>query len=905
MVHNRLLISLFAIITTATLLGAQTLFVMPGGPDTNRTVSIVSGEPFVYRTAYQGSHASLVALTNPAGTRYFVIAGSGTSTLTVLDGATFNVLQTFDLLDNGTAGAVSPDGRRLLVLAGGLFVFDITGTATTLLNPAPVSAGTNPSDVAVSLDSTRAFVLSPSDQKLVAIDLATNTRVGEVAIPGPSTGVAVGPNGMVYVTTVNRVYEVDPWRMTLTLPDGIGLNGRPSKLAFTPDGRYAVATNLTPVAGNSSVLLFDLLNKTVAATIPNFGVTLDRIFIAGPNRAFALSSDTQRIYEVTISPFNISLPSFGGIGEITNILGGGVSNELPQPRFLYLLAPTTIYRIDLATLQLAGQVGLTAIPKSLSVVAPASTSPPTSVLKYNDNQTVAPLATSLPLIVRALDSLGRPVSGVAVSWTTAQPGAVIRAFSAATSGEGYALATVQAPSAAATFTVNATIAGSLVATFTINVGTGAGGPAGPVGGIRIISGNGQVIRQFSATPDPLVVEVRDSAGNPVASTPVEFSIAQGLGQLIPGPIGTVAGGAGASLTMLTTAEGRASVYMLASFAVNILYSWEQTVITAVSGGASTRFIVTTTINEFQGTAVPLPTVVILKPSPDDRTLFGRAGQTVSGALQVGVFTAGGPQIGQAVPGVGVRIATPIDDPNLGPTASCVGGTVLTDASGIATCDVLFGPKIGEEQLNIYVGGYDVKTIRISVAPGPPAQMRIVQGNNQSGNPGQRLPLALLAEVLDAGGNPLEGVPVAWEVVTPGSATLSNVVTRSAYNGRVSALVTLGSIPGTHQIRVRALEGNASATFTVTVNVVLARLNKVSGDAQITVTNQPFPAPLVVQALDDRGQPIAGLQVTFAVVSGSATLSATSATTNAQGQASVNVTAGATAGAITIQARPAR
>jgi DNA-binding beta-propeller fold protein YncE len=343
-------------LATASLLEAQTLFVMPGGPDSNRTVSIVSGEPFAYRTSYQGSHASLVALTNPAGTRYFVIAGSGTSTLTVLDGATFTVLQTFDLLNNGTAGAVTPDGRKLLVLAGSLFIFDITGTGTTLPNPLPVNAGTNPTDVAVSLDSTRAFVLSPSDQKLVAIDLATNTRVGEVAIPGPSTGVAVGPNGMVYVTTVNRVYEVDPWRMTLTLPDGIGLNGRPSKLAFTPDGRYAVATNLTPVAGNSSVLLFDLLNKTVAATIPNFGVTLDRIFIAGPNRAFALSSDTQRIYEVTISPFNISLPSFGGIGEITNILAWRVSNELPQPGSSTCWRRLRIYRIDLGTLP-AGRAG--------------------------------------------------------------------------------------------------------------------------------------------------------------------------------------------------------------------------------------------------------------------------------------------------------------------------------------------------------------------------------------------------------------------------------------------------------------------------------------------------------------------------------------------------------------------
>jgi len=675
------------------------------------------------------------------------------------------------------------------------------------------------------------------------------------------------------------------------LPDGIGLNGKPSKLAFTPDGRYAVATNLTPVAGNSSVLLFDLLNKTVAATILNFGYTLDRIFIGGPNRAFALSSDNQRIYDITINPFNISVPTFGGIGEITNILAGGVSNELPQPRYLYLLAPTTIYRIDLTTFQLAGQVGLTVIPRSLSVVAPASTSPPTSVLKYNDNQTVAPLATTLPLIVRALDSLGRPVSGASVVWTTAQPGTVIQPSGAATNGLGFALATVTAPSTAGTFTVNATLAGSLVATFTINVAAGGGG-AGPTGGIRIVSGNGQAVRSFFVIPEPMVVEVRDMAGNPIPAATVEFTVAQGQGTLSAGPIGSASAGGGGSLTMLTDASGQASAYMLAG-PVSPGYSWAQTTVTATSQGSAVNFTITTVIDAD-------PTVLLLKPPEEDRNLQGRAGETVAGAIVVRVFATGGPQAGQPIPGVGVRISTNVD-PAIGPTAACAGGAVLTDGTGTATCDVVFGPKIGTAELTVYTGSFNTKTIRLTVTPGPPAQMRIVQGNNQSGNPGQRLPLALLAEVLDAGGNILEGVPVAWEVVTPGSATLSNVVTRSADNGRVSALVTLGSLPGTHQIRVRALEGDASATFNVTVNVVLARLNKVSGDAQIAVTNQPFPAPLVVQAVDDRGQPIAGLQVTFAVVSGSATLSATSATTNAQGQASVNVTAGATAGAITIQA----
>ena len=899
MISDKRALALLVLFAMASLAEAQTLFVMPGGPSTNRTVSIYSGEPLVFRTSYQGSSASLVALTNPTGARYFVVAGSGTGTLTVLDGATFNVLQTFDLLNNGTAGAVTPDGRRLLVTAGSLFIFDITGTGTTIPNPVPVSAGANPIDVAVSMDSTRAFVLSAQDQKLIAVDLATNSRVGEISIPGQSTGVAVAPNGMLYVTTLNRLYEVDPRTITLTLPDGIALNGRPSKLAFTPDGRYAVATNLTPVAGNSSVILFDLANKTVAATFPNFGVTLDQIFIAGPNRAFALSSQTQSVYEVTINPLNISVPSFGGIGEISNIIGGGVSHELPQPRFLFLLGATSIYRIDLSSYQLVGQVGVTVQPSRLSIAAPASTGIPTQVLLYNNNQTVAPLATTLPLIVRALDSFGRPVFGAPVTWATAQTGAQIQPVGTATNGEGFAMATVVAPSTAGTFTVNATIAGSLLASFTINVAAGAGGP-GAAGGISIVSGNGQVVREFMIIPEPMVVEVRDTAGNPVPSASVEFTISQGQGTLTPGPIGSASAGGGTSLTMLTDANGQASALMLASL-VSPGYSWTSTTVTASSQGSAVNFNIVTTIATLPGGVMaPDPSVLLVAPPEEDRRLEGKAGQTAAGAIVVRVFASAGPQAGQPIPGVGVRITTG-QDPAIGPTARCSGGTVLTDGTGTATCDVVFGPKTGTAELQVLTGGFNTKTIALTVVPGPPAQLRIVQGNNQSGNPGQTLPLALVAEVQDAGGNILEGVPVVWEVVRAGSATLSNVVSRSSYNGRVSALVTLGSIPGAHQIRVRTVEGNVTATFTVTVNVVLARLIKVSGDGQTAVTNRPFPAPLVVQALDDRGQPIAGLQVNFAVVSGSATLSATSATTDAQGQASVNVTAGSSAGPITVQA----
>lgn len=877
---------------------AQRLFVMPGGPSTNQTVSIFSGDPFVFVTSYQGSPASLLALSNPAGTRYFVVAGSGSDTVTVLDGSTLNVLQRFSLLNNGTAAAVTPDGRRLLVTAGNLFVFDITGTGSTLPNPVPVNAGTSPSDVAVSLDATRAFVLSPTDQRLVAVDLATNAVVSPAVSIGAPTAVAVGPNGMVYVSATNRVYEIDPRTMTLTLPDGIPLNGRPGKLAFTPDGRYALAVNQTPVAGNSSVLLFDLNSKILVGTVPNFGVVLDTIVPAGNNRAFAYSSQNQTLYQVSLSPLNIDVPTFGSIGTITNVAAIAVSQELPQPRFLYVVTSTSVYRITLSTNELSGQIALTTIPSRASYAEPASTNPVTQILQYNSNQTVAPGAASLPLIVRALDSVGRPVSGAPVAWNITALGATLQSAATTTNAQGFAQAVVMAPTTVGTFTVTATVGSAAPATFTLAVSTGATGGGG-AGGISIVSGNGQVVRENMISAEPLVVEVRDTAGNPVPSATVEFTISQGQGTLSPGPIGSSWAGGGSSVTMLTDANGQASVLFVASY-IGFGYSYVPNTVTATSGGSSVNFTVTTTLMSYMGQIAGDPTVTLIKPSEEDKTIQGKAGETAAGAIVVQVNVSTGPQGGQAMPGVGVRITTG-QDPAIGPTASCSGGTVLTDASGVATCDVVFGPKVGEAELTVITGGFNYKTVRLIVLPGTPSQMRILQGNNQSGDAGQRMPVALLAQVTDAGGNVLPGVPVIWEVVTAGSLTLSNVVSTSDYMGRVSASVTLGSTPGTFQVRVRSREGSAVAVFNLTVNVSISQLVKVSGDGQLSVINAAFGAPLVVQVNDDRGRPLPNIQVSFAVVSGSATLSSATATTNAQGQASVSVTAGATAGPITVRA----
>ncbi len=186
-----------------------------------------------------------------------------------------------------------------------------------------------------------------------------------------------------------------------------------------------------------------------------------------------------------------------------------------------------------------------------------------------------------------------------------------------------------------------------------------------------------------------------------------------------------------------------------------------------------------------------------------------------------------------------------------------------------------------------------------VTAGTAAVVQITQGNNQAGNPGQQLPLALVIHVTDAGGNAVVGAKVNWQVVTAGTVTLSNVATVTDGNGNASALATLGSVGGAAQ--VTATVGAFSATFNLAVNIPSAGIQKISGDQQTAPLNTAFQSPLTVEVVNSAGAPVPGVQVNFQVTSGVATLGFPSVTTGTNGQASTTVTAGGTGGTITVSA----
>jgi uncharacterized protein (TIGR03437 family) len=882
------------------------LYLLPNSSSSVALVTNFRTDPLSPLSSFTVQPGVTMLLTHPNGQKLYAIARSGADTLLVLDAANpTNVLRRQNLAQ-AEAAAISPDGRRLLIVANGLHIFDTTND--TLLQTLDV--GNSPNDVAVALDGSRAFVLSTVSQRLTAVDLSTNTIIGSpIAIPGQSTGVAVGYDGQVYVSTQNLVMVIDGRSMTVRKE--IQLNARPGKLVFTQDGRFALAVNQTPVTG-SSLLLFDLPGQRLQGSIPNFNVLLDRLIVVGSNRVFALSTLQQQLFEVSVSPLNINPPQFAGLGSVNNVTDMAISAEFPSTRFLFLATPGSILRMDLSSIPAlsSGQTAIPAQPGPLVYGVAQTIGTATQIFGFNTLQTTQPGTSYLPLITRVTDSVGRPLFGVNVTFTSDNPNAQIQGAQVTTNTQGYAQTTVIAPANPGTFNVTAAAGpgpNQPSTTFTLTSSSGStGGGGSATSALTIAAGNGQMVREQFLLQEPLTVQLKDTAGNPVAGQTVTFAIQGGSGTMATstgdGSTLTDVTCSGNTCTAVTDAQGFARASFLAT-GVQPGFSYTQQTITATNGSATVNFVVTTILSTLQGGGQASPPIVE-RIKPTDNLIVGQAGTTVAEAVQIRVIVVSGPQAGQVIPNVALRVTTDNVEGTLGPTARCKGegGITLTDSAGIATCDLELGGRLGVARLNINIGSFlslGGAGVNVEVRPGPPGVLRILQGNNQTGNPGQRLPLAFLAEVSDGFGNILPGIPVNWEIVVPNSITLQNVVAVADASGRVSALGTLGTVAGRNAVRVRA--GTIVATFNFTVNIQITQMNKISGDGQIATTGQAFPQALIVDVRDDRNNPVPGQAVAWQVTSGSGSVSSSTAATDSAGRSSVTVTAGGSAGPLTVLA----
>jgi adhesin/invasin len=426
--------------------------------------------------------------------------------------------------------------------------------------------------------------------------------------------------------------------------------------------------------------------------------------------------------------------------------------------------------------------------------------------------------------------------------------------------------------------------------------------------MTIVSGQGQIVVTNPTTGVPAVtlapftVLVTDANGAPVANALVTFTWTSGYGIGYAGS-GYGVGSGQIAVVAPTDATGQATTPFLMppNIGSNPPFAPE-TITASVAGINSVNFYVTGMVESVGscGSSACPPSIpfaaYLLKPSSQSAVLTGTAGSTLKGAIEVAVSTS----IGTPIPDVALLAYT--GTPTLS-NATCAnptgGGVALTNALGLATCDLVLNGAAGTLPLTISIGGLvNFPGRTLTVTPGPPTQVNIVRGNNQVGILGTSLPLPFVVQVTDAFKNPLPGVAVNWQVVS-GSVMLTAVSTTTDSGGMASATGTPFGIAG--NITVVATAGSGSATFKALATVPAAAITSSSGNGQSAQVNLAFGAPLVVQVMDVNGNPASFATVSFSVDSGSALLSSASVTADATGAASITVTAGPTSGPVSIVA----
>lgn len=226
--------------------------------------------------------------------------GSANHSLTVVDLAS-GATRAIDLGAHGR-----PHGLQLLADGTALVTTEASGALLRVdlergrvVGVADVGEGLGHM-VTVSRDGAAAYVSKIRAGTVVRVDLATMRATAERPAGAGAEGIAVAPDGRVWVT--NRADDT----VTVHDPDSLDVRatlaskGFPIRVVFTPDGRHALVTNATA----ATLSVFDAATHTAVATVvlaPEDAPLQDTLLGSGPLPIGAVVDPTQPRAYVAIS----------------------------------------------------------------------------------------------------------------------------------------------------------------------------------------------------------------------------------------------------------------------------------------------------------------------------------------------------------------------------------------------------------------------------------------------------------------------------------------------------------------------------------------------------------------------------------------------------------------------------
>ncbi len=205
-----------------------------------------------------------------------------------------------------------------------------------------------------------------------------------------------------------------------------------------------------------------------------------------------------------------------------------------------------------------------------------------------------------------------------------------------------------------------------------------------------------------------------------------------------------------------------------------------------------------------------------------------------------------------VPGVSVTF----DDGGKGIFISAA--TVTTDSAGKAGVTYQLPNLPGKYTVKVSSPGLKTLSITEIAVVGPPGNVAIVSGNNQSATAGSALPQPLAVHVTDQAGNAVSGASV---VFTAPSGTFTGSPATTDSSGNASASYTAGTVAG--PVTITATAGSASVQFSETVTAGAAvGITITGGNNQAAPAGTPLGQLLSVVVVDQYGNPVQTVGVFF-------------------------------------------
>jgi serine protease len=311
-----------------------------------------------------------------------------------------------------------------------------------------------------------------------------------------------------------------------------------------------------------------------------------------------------------------------------------------------------------------------------------------------------------------------------------------------------------------------------------------------------VSGNNQTGAAGAALTQPLLVQVNDKSGDPIAGVKVNFSAGTGSGTLQPATATTNRQGqASAVWTLGTTAgSGASATASVASVGTAAQFS------ATIQAGAAVSMVLVQGDSQVAGAGQPVTLPVIVEA----RDAFGNAA-----ANQAVVWTVTG--------GGGFL-------PN---------SSTTTDAQGRATANWTLGYQVGTGHALRAISGTATRTVTATATMPAGATLSIASGDGQTGAASQALSAPIGVRVRTSGGQGLANVPVTWAIAT-GAGTLGQTSTVTATNGTATVNWTLGAAAGGQSVTAT----NAALTptsVTLTATAVVPPASSITGTVTLVDT----------------------------------------------------------------------